>query len=309
MAPSTSLIFPPDQVEGLLAAPRRAVEESLASYCASSLFNTLGVLAPVVRYSVLSGGKRFRGVLLCATYGAVRRGCECDAAGLAAAIEVVHSYSLVHDDLPCMDDDDLRRGRPSAHRQFSVKLATAAGMAMVPLAVRIAVDASQQLGASPSDSAGLVRELMSAAGAGGMVAGQLLDLEGEGLALPLLQLEQIHAAKTGALIAAAARIGAVAAGATTPVAQKFARFGELLGLAFQITDDLLDVTGSTAELGKVAGRDVALRKRTYPALMGVDAARKLAFAKAEEALHQLVPHNLCTPLLQALASNVVGRQS
>jgi geranylgeranyl pyrophosphate synthase len=240
---------------------------------------------------------------------ALGQGTAAGASELAAAVEMVHAYSLVHDDLPCMDNDDVRRGRPSAHRKFDVPLATAAGVAMVPLAVRICHAAVRSLGLSNEDSAAICAVLLRAAGAGGMIAGQVLDLEGEGRSLQLEQLERVHAAKTGALIAAAARMGAMAAGADNSRVAALGTFGEALGLVFQITDDLLDVTETTATLGKTAGRDVELQKSTYPALLGEESARELAATKADEAVERLRLAGAYTPVLGALASYVVGRRS
>src|SRR5262245_15431183 len=179
-----------------------------------------------------------------------------DAAALAAAVEVVHAYSLVHDDLPCMDDDDVRRGRPTVHKAFGVPAATAAGLTMVPLAARTAFRAARALGLPGETCGEIVRELMRASGAGGMIGGQLLDLEAEGRELELRELEHIHRAKTGALIAASVRLGALAACAPSDVVAAMSRFGSSIGLAFQIADDVLDVTSTTDTLGKTAGRDL-----------------------------------------------------
>ncbi len=311
MAASISPTLQPDQLDDLLAPTRRRVEDALLRFCELHLQGEFLGVAPAIRYSILGGGKRFRGVLVCAAHNAIRGSStdSSDISDLAAAVEVVHAYSLIHDDLPCMDDDDMRRGRPSAHRQFDVPTATVAGLAMVPLAARGAMAAGRALGLSTGESAAIVREIMIAAGAGGMIAGQLLDLEGEGRALPLEDLQQVHAAKTGALIAASATIGAMAARADDASVTSLRRYGELIGLAFQITDDLLDVTASTAVLGKTAGRDEALGKSTYPALLGVEGAWRLARQNADEAASLMRDAGLLTPLLGALAQYVVARRS
>src|SRR5690242_7587613 len=176
---------------------RRRIDDGLASICKTEL-TTLDATAPrvaeAIRYSLVGGGKRFRGTLFLAAYRAA--GGYVDATSLAAAIEIVHAYSLVHDDLPCMDDDDVRRGRPTVHRRFDTQTATIAGLAMVPLAARAAAHAAKRL--PKADARRVVAELMSAAGAGGMIGGQMLDLEGEGKPLSLTELEQIHRGKTGA---------------------------------------------------------------------------------------------------------------
>jgi geranylgeranyl pyrophosphate synthase len=290
-----------------LVADRAAVRAALAEFCENYLVEVAPPVADAVRYSLLGEGKRLRAVLLLSSY----RACQGsgDATDLAAAVEVVHAYSLVHDDLPCMDDDDMRRGRPTVHRVFGVAAATAAGLAMVPLAVRCAFDAARALELSDADGARIVAELMSAAGAGGMIGGQLLDLEGERLTLTLEELERIHRAKTGALITAAIRIGGLAAGADDARMAALARFGSSIGLAFQIADDVLDVTSTTDQLGKTAGRDLALQKSTYPGLLGVAGAIARADALVDEACGALEAVGVLTPPLEHLARYVVRRRS
>jgi farnesyl diphosphate synthase/geranylgeranyl diphosphate synthase type II len=208
-----------------------------------------------------------------------------------------------------MDDDDVRRGRPTVHRVYGVPAATAAGLAMVPLAARCALHAAEALALPRPTGAAIVGELMRAAGGGGMIGGQLLDLEGEGLALSLAELERIHRAKTGALIRAALRIGGVAAGAREDAMAAFDRYGSAVGLAFQIADDVLDVTSTTDQLGKTAGRDVELNKSTYPALLGVAGAVERAEALADDACQALAEVGLLTPALDHLARFVVARRS
>ncbi|HET7459286.1 MAG TPA: farnesyl diphosphate synthase [Gemmatimonadaceae bacterium] len=293
--------------EPSIADDRRAVDAALASFCSRYLADLRTPVGDAMRYSLLGEGKRMRGVMLLAAYRAA--GGAADASDLAAAVEVVHAYSLVHDDLPCMDDDDVRRGRPTVHRVYGVRAATAAGLAMVPLAARCAYAAGQALELPPSACGAIVRELMRAAGAGGMIGGQLLDLEGEGTALSLEQLEQIHRAKTGALIVAAVTLGALAAGATEPQMRAFERYAAAVGLAFQIADDVLDVTATTDQLGKTAGRDLALNKSTYPALLGVDGAVARASGLVDEACDALSAAGLLTPTLEHLARFTVERRS
>lgn len=290
-----------------IADDRRAVDGALAAFCDRYLGGIRTVVADAMRYSLLGEGKRMRAVLLLAAHRAA--GGSADASELAAAIEVVHAYSLVHDDLPCMDDDDVRRGRPTVHRVFGVQAATAAGLAMVPLAARCAHDAARALGLPEPVCGVIVTELMRAAGAGGMIGGQLLDLEGEGLALSLEELERIHRAKTGALIVAAARLGGTAAGAGEECMRALDRYGSAVGLAFQIADDVLDVTATTDQLGKTAGRDLELQKSTYPALLGVDGAVARASALVDEACEALHGVGLLTPTLEHLARFTVARRS
>jgi geranylgeranyl diphosphate synthase type II len=287
---------------------RRRVDDALEAVRRDEL-HSLDAQSPAVadaiRYSLSGGGKRFRGILFLSAYQAA--GGSEDAAMLAAAIEIVHAYSLVHDDLPCMDDDDMRRGRPTVHRVFGTRTATVAGVTMVPLALRTAARGAGTL--RRANVSRLLSELMRAAGAGGMIGGQLLDLEGEGRPLSLAELERIHRAKTGALVAATALIGGLAAGATDTAVEALARYGSALGLAFQIADDVLDVTGTTEVLGKTAGRDAALRKSTYPALLGVEGATRRANALIEEGCAALDAAGLLTPMLANIARFVVRRTS
>jgi geranylgeranyl pyrophosphate synthase len=236
-------------------------------------------------------------------------GGEGDVSTLAAAVEIVHAYSLVHDDLPCMDDDDVRRGRPTVHKAFGVRTATAAGLAMVPLAARAAYDGATEMQLPPNVAGEIVRELMHASGAAGMIGGQLLDLEGEGSELPLARLERIHALKTGALITASVRLGGIAAKAGDTVVDALTRYGRAVGLAFQIADDVLDVTGTTDQIGKTAGRDLALGKSTYPAVLGVSGAIARANSLADEACDALSGAGLLGPAMEYLARYSVVRTS
>jgi geranylgeranyl pyrophosphate synthase len=264
-------------------------------------------VAEAVRYSLSGSGKRVRGLLAMAACRAC--GGRRDIRGIAAAIEIVHAYSLVHDDLPCMDDDVMRRGRPTVHVTHGVTRATIAGVAMVPLAVRATLDGCVEAGVDQRIAVNIVRRLMQASGAGGMVGGQLLDLGAESRSLSIDELETIHRGKTGELIAAAAAIGGMAASAGASRVAALERFGSALGLAFQVMDDVLDVTSTTATLGKTAGRDTELRKSTYPALLGLSAARDLANQKVEEGRAALRAENLLSPDLDRFAGFVVERAS
>lgn len=289
------------------AAEKAAVDAALTTFANLYLRSMDGPVADAVAYSMLGDGKRLRAILLLASYHAA--GGTGDASALAAAVEVVHAYSLVHDDLPCMDDDDMRRGRPTVHRAFGIPAATSAGLAMVPLAARAATDACRALGLGNVEAAAIVRELMRASGAAGMVGGQLYDLEGEGTPLTLGELERTHRMKTGALISASVRIGGLAALAGADTLAAFERYGSAVGLAFQIADDVLDVTSTTDELGKTAGRDAALKKSTYPALLGLDGARARAERLCDEACLALREAGIHAPQLDALAKFVVSRRS
>jgi geranylgeranyl pyrophosphate synthase len=291
----------------LSAEDRAAIDAALKAVCDRHAGPLPEPVGDAVAYSLLGGGKRLRGFLLLAAYRAA--GGRDDAVPLAAAVEVVHAYSLIHDDLPCMDDEDVRRGRATVHLAFGVAAATAAGLAMVPLAVTCATEAAQRLRLPAPVVGRIVTELMQASGAGGMIGGQLLDLEGEGKPVALAELEQVHLAKTGSLIAAAARLGGVAARATPASEAALDRFGTALGLAFQIADDVLDATATTDQLGKTAGRDVALQKSTYPALLGVRGATGRAEALASLACDALRDAGLLTPALERLARFAVERRA
>jgi geranylgeranyl pyrophosphate synthase len=289
------------------AAPRERVACALGALCDRALPAIGGPVGEAMRYAIIGEGKRLRAVLVMLTYDAC--GGTGDVAPLAAAVEVVHAYSLVHDDLPCMDDDDLRRGRPTVHKAFGVATATAAGMAMVPLAARAAWEAADALGLDGETGAEIVRVLMRASGAGGMIGGQLLDLEGEGRCLSYDQLELVHRCKTGALIEASVEIGARAAMAPADRLAALGRYGRCIGLAFQIADDVLDVTATSDELGKTAGKDIAFQKSTYPALLGVEGAIARAEALVEEGCSALAEAGILTPALEATARYIVARRS
>ena len=289
------------------AADRAGIGLALSGFCDRYLTGIPSPVSDAIGYSLLSPGKRMRGILLLSAFQAADG--EGDASELAAAVEVVHAYSLVHDDLPCMDDDDVRRGQPTVHRVYGVRAATAAGLAMVPLAARCAADAARSLGLGHDAVASIVAELMRASGAGGMIGGQLLDLEGEARPLQLAELERIHRAKTGALITAAATLGGRAALASAERIEALATYGAAVGLAFQIADDVLDVTATTDQLGKTAGRDVALQKSTYPALLGVSGARRRAEVLVDEACAAIEAVGLLTPALEFIARFTIERTS
>ena len=292
---------------GHFAAERRSIDSALATFGERYLSGVHPPVAEAIRYGLAGEGKRLRAILLLSAYESA--GGSGDMGALAASVEVVHAYSLIHDDLPCMDDDDVRRGRPTVHRVHGVGVAAAAGLAMVPLAALWAYDAARGGELPRGVCSAIVRELMQAAGAGGMIGGQLLDLQGEGHALSVAELEQIHRAKTGALIAAAVRIGALAAQARPEGLRAFDHFGSSLGLAFQIADDVLDVTSTTHELGKTAGRDLTLRKSTYPAVLGIAGAVARAEALVDDACTALSGAGLLTPPLESIARFIVARRS
>jgi geranylgeranyl pyrophosphate synthase len=230
-------------------------------------------------------------------------------AEVAAAVETVHTYSLVHDDLPCMDDDDLRRGRPTTHIAFDVATATRAGYLLVPVAARVLAAAAEAL-ALPAEALGrMAVELFRSGGIQGMVGGQWLDLEAEGRTLALPDLMAVHRGKTGTLIRASCTLGALAAEASPSEVDALTEYGEDIGLAFQIADDVLDATGTSEELGKTAGRDAQLAKSTYVSVMGVDAARAEAERLARRAVDHLEAAGVPSGALGALAGYIVTRSS
>lgn len=225
-----------------------------------------------MRYAVLGGGKRLRPLLVYAT------GTAFDAApakldAVAAAVEIIHAYSLVHDDLPAMDDDSLRRGRPTCHIVFGEAMAILAGDALQALAFEVLAN-DPLLDVDAATHLDMLRTLAIACGSHGMAGGQAFDLAAVGTKLDSTELERMHVHKTGALIRASVRLGALAAGCTdAPTLASLETYGHSIGLAFQIRDDLLDIEAETSQLGKTAGKDVAANKPTYPAILGVDASR------------------------------------
>jgi len=271
-------------------------------------------LPAAIRYSLLSAGKRLRPTLVFAAADAAGGagdgppGAPAEGlAALAAAVEVVHAYSLVHDDLPSMDNDDLRRGRPTTHRAFDVATATVAGYQMVALGARVLDAGCVALALEPARRRAIALELFRAAGAGGMIGGQALDLEAEGRRLPVGELADVHRRKTGALIAAASVIGGLAAGAPTAACEALRGYGADVGLAFQIYDDVLDATATSAQLGKTAGKDAAFAKSTFVTLLGVGAARAEAERLAARAVDHLRQAGLISATLVALAHYIVTR--
>jgi geranylgeranyl diphosphate synthase type II len=297
------------ELERLLERERRRVDEALEDLSRGALDGVDAELREPMEYALSTSGKRLRPLLCVAAYRLVRpleREVEPALYRLSCVLEIVHTYSLVHDDLPCMDDDDLRRGRPTAHRVFGDARALVGGAALLPLAVEVLLREAEALGIDSGRRARLVVELCRAVGAEGMVGGQLLDLEGERREIGREELEAIHRAKTGALLTASLRIGALAAGAEEAALEALTAYGEALGLAFQITDDVLDVVGDAGALGKTAGRDEALKKASYPSLFGIEGARLLARERADEAKAAL--RGVPAPELLALADFVVERE-
>jgi geranylgeranyl pyrophosphate synthase len=292
----------------LLVEARESIDTLLGDWAEHLQREIAGRHGQALAYALRTPGKRVRAALLIGTYRALG-GRSPGVAGVAAAVETVHAYSLVHDDLPCMDDDDLRRGRPTAHRMFDVATATRVGFMLVPVAARLLAVATRELGLSPTVLGLMAGELFEAGGIAGMVGGQWLDLEAEGRALPLPELIAVHRGKTGALIRAACTLGGIAAEAQPDQLAALAAYGEDVGLAFQIADDVLDATGTSAELGKPAGRDAELSKSTYVALLGVEGARAEAQRLADTAAAHLERAGVPSHALGALAGYIANRTS
>ncbi|MGF6494906.1 farnesyl diphosphate synthase [Luteibacter sp. 621] len=240
-----------------------------------------------MRYAVLGGGKRLRPLLVYAAGHALGSdGPVLDAP--ACAVEIIHAYSLVHDDLPAMDDDDLRRGRPTCHIVFGEAMAILAGDALQALAFEILAETPE--GDDPAQRIAMLRTLGAACGAEGMAGGQAFDLSAVGRKLTLEELERMHAYKTGALIRASVRLGALAAGCRdTALLERLDRYGHAVGLAFQVRDDILDIEGESAVIGKTAGKDAAADKPTFPSIIGLDASRARLVALVDEALDAISP--------------------
>jgi len=260
-----------------------------------------------MRYSVLAGGKRLRPILVIAGAEAVGGGAEL-VLPTACALELIHTYSLIHDDLPAMDDDDYRRGRFTNHKVFGEAIAILAGDALLTLAFNLVAGNAAQ-GGEARIICDVVAEIATAAGTGGMVGGQVVDIESEGKTITVETLEYIHSHKTAALIRASLRAGARLAGAKPDALRAITDTGDRLGLAFQIVDDILDVEGSLEELGKTAGSDERKRKATYPALYGLEASRARARALIQEAklaLRSLGPRG---EPISALADFILERRS
>ena len=259
-----------------------------------------------MRHSVFAGGKRIRPLLSIASAETVG-GTVSEIESAACAIELIHTYSLIHDDLPALDNDDYRRGQPTCHKTFGEATAILAGDALLTLAFQVL---SEMNDIPPERKVRITQELSRAAGTvGGMIGGQVADLEAEGKPVEEEQLHYIHRAKTGALIRSSVRLGAMYAGASKDDYQALSRYGEQIGLAFQIVDDVLDVVSTSQTLGKTVGKDAAQQKATFPALYGVDESRKRAmqrFTLACEALDSFGDRAL---RLRQIADKIVNRRA
>lgn len=288
-----------------LAARAEAVEHTIDRLLAP-VSGGEARLINAMRYATLGGGKRLRGYLV-AEVASMFKVAEAGAYRAAASVEMLHAYSLVHDDLPAMDDDDLRRGQPSTHRKFDEATAILAGDALQTMAFGILADPATHRDAGVRID--LVTTLAAASGAAGMVGGQMIDMEGEGRSLSLEEVARLHALKTGCLIRYSAEAGAILGQAAPDLRERIAAYGRDLGAAFQVADDVLDATASAEELGKTAGKDEAAGKSTYVALLGVEGAAHEARRIAAQAEAHLDIFGSEADRLRDLVNYVVERRN
>ncbi len=289
-----------------LARERNRVDEALQGALADLGPLLPSHLVPAVEHGVMSGGKRLRPILCATAYRSV--GGEGEGIyRLAVALELIHAYSLMHDDLPCMDDAELRRGEPTTHALHGERATVLSGALLIPAAALQIWRGAEAMGLDDARARQLVEELTRAAGGGGMVGGQVLDLLGEESSLNPEELDDLHRRKTGALLRASLRMGGIAGGAPGDWLRALDHYGEAIGLAFQIADDLLDATSTAEALGKKPS-DSALGKSTYVSLFGLERARRRARELVEEGKNALEEAGLEAPELQSLASYIVERE-
>ena len=261
-------------------------------------------LADAMEYSLMAGGKRLRPILLMAAADAVGvDGAQFVTTG--CAIEMIHTYSLIHDDLPAMDNDDYRRGKLTNHKVYGAGMATLAGDALLTLAFEVML---RQQGVTEATRLAVVREMSRAAGQNGMVGGQAIDLESEGKEIPMERLREMHMGKTGALFRAAVRSGAILAGATDNQLAALTKYADAFGLTFQITDDILDVVGDEATIGKPVGSDERNHKSTYVTLLSLEKAQALAKATVEDAIAALTSFGSEADFLRDLVQMLIERK-
>lgn len=290
-----------DPFEDFSQAHLHAIEHTLDQYCPKDPLSATP-LTEAIRYSLLLPGKRIRPLLVLLAADICGGSIE-KAMPAACAVEMVHVFSLIHDDLPAMDDDDLRRGKPSNHKVYGEAQAILAGDALLALAFEVLAKEIHP----PAIALSCIQELADASGANGMAGGQSMDMQGLGNGVKLETLDLLHRRKTGALIRCALRMGCIIANASENQLAALTIYGENVGLAFQITDDLLDIEGSAAKAGKTIGKDQAQGKCTYPALLGVVESRKRAEALIAEAVHAITVFGEKAEALEALARSMLSR--
>ena len=293
----------PESLKTYLKEQGTRVDAALDRFLPSDS-DTPETIHKAMRHSMFAGGKRLRPIFCLAAAEACEE-TDADAAMAAAcAVECIHTYSLIHDDLPCMDDDDFRRGHPTCHKVYGDAVAVLAGDALQALAFELVAG----MPGSERYSAGdMVKELAVTSGSKWLIGGQVMDLEGEGKDLSPLELREIHMRKTAALLATSLRLGAMVAGATPQKVAAVTEFGHATGLAFQVIDDILDVTQTSEKLGKSAGKDEASGKATYPAILGMEESKKQAERLTEKAQLALTVFGEKADTLRALAGHLLGR--
>ncbi len=290
-------------LQSFLADSTQRVNDALDRYLPSGRTRP-ATIHQAMRYSLFAGGKRIRPALCLAAADACG-GKASEAMPLACAVECIHTYSLIHDDLPAMDNDDFRRGKPTSHKVYGEGMAILAGDALLTQAFEIAAQCRAWPRYSHSD---IVLELSRASGSLQLVAGQVADLEGEGRKVSVSDLKYIHERKTSALLCCSVRLGGMSANCTPTQLEALTRFGYHVGLAFQVIDDILDVTQSSAKLGKTAGKDNAAHKATYPAIVGLRKSRKIAADLTQTAFAALKPFKGKAVALRALADYLLQRE-
>jgi geranylgeranyl diphosphate synthase, type II len=261
-----------------------------------------------IRYSLFAGGKRVRPILVIAAAEALGSS-TADLLPIAGALELIHTYSLIHDDLPAMDDDDFRRGRATCHKVYGETIAILAGDGLLNMAFEVLSDSRRLKAVSAQTLVAIIKEISTASGVYGMVGGQVVDIESEGKEIDFPTLEYIHTHKTGALIRASVRTGALYAKAGKKQFSALTHYGELVGLAFQIVDDILDITGSREETGKDEGSDLKKGKQTFPSFYGLDESRRRAVEVSDRAVLALKDFGRKADPLRALAKYIVNRAS
>jgi len=291
-------------LKGYLEERRQIVEKALQENLNALTPSVQARVTKAMAYALMAGGKRLRPILCMAACEAVGEAPET-AMKAACALEMIHTYSLVHDDLPAMDDDDFRRGHPTCHKAFDEATAVLAGDALLTSAFHLL---TLDCGSRAAVSLDVIRIIAEASGAFGMIEGQMRDIEAEGRTLGLASLRELHGLKTGALIRASVESGAVLGGATTDEREALKRYAEKIGLAFQVTDDILNVEGDPDLMGKGVGTDAAHNKATYPSLMGLSESKAYAKGLVDDAVSALIGLGTRANPLKALALYVVQRQ-
>ena len=286
-----------------LAARQKLVDQALDQLLPKATAKPK-TIHKAMRYSIFAGGKRLRPIL-CVAAAECCGGPIEGVLPLACAVECVHTYSLIHDDLPCMDDDDFRRGVPTSHKVFGEGIAVLAGDALLTFAFELA---SSVPGWPRYPAREVVRELAVASGSRHLIAGQVVDLESEGKKISLPLLKFIHQSKTAALLTTSIRLGGMSANATPAQLRNLSEFGRALGLAFQVIDDILDVTQTSEKLGKSAGKDAAAEKATFPAVVGLERSRRIAHRLTKEARDALKPFGKRAEVLRGLADYLLQRE-